>query len=1030
MDRPGGVLRSLHPRRTVPPMIRIASPSRLLVASLACAVLSVFLPGCDNPACVFGGTCAPTAGPGGGGIGSEAATIPSEGEELLAAAPVLRKSFPTGTTADPKTPIVLQYSESMGSNALASAFELQATGLGAIPLQAAQLLGDGHLIVLFPLTDLQLGQEYTIQYRQNVKVVDRTGQLVVQPADRVIGTFSTAAAAPAAPSVLTTWPEDAATNKSPTGEIVVVFSRPVDALTVTDPSWVVTAGGVAPANDPVAQPVTLSGLVTDTRAFRWRSVNSSSAPVSLGTDVEVQLELSPAGQLIKDTSGNALPNKKIKYRTLPFSVPTGAAIMSLPSDAIGIQQISGASDLAIQVDFDDAQAGDRLGVYVFGKEPQGTTPVPVQNLRTIALLREVPLVAPFDSFTLTADEIDLVRTASPLAARFTDGSVTFAFYVKRGTTVSPLKLLDVDTTTAGTQSPVLDTVAPTLLGLSTSGSVANVFRSDQRDLVVVGRANETLRAVAVSTSTLGDNETTPGEPARVVGSNASGLFVAAPVRVGVLTAAQMPLTYTVTLYDRALNATTPATGQFTQVGAGANGSPGPFSDVFVEVVNAVTLAPVVGATVYMHENVAGLVSFVASQTTDTNGRATLTPPLIGDAIVTVDATNQGFDLFTFDGPQTDRLSVPLQPNALATAAIDGGVTTADASFNVYQKGVADTRFVTPGETIVATGSCALNPQTSSLNCSYGPTPIRSRVLGAQTAVVVLEPSSPFLYSALTFLKGFALSLPLAPVEAGSTQTNNLATGTSLDAGTLDPEERPIDVPAVVLTTSNFPTLTGTPRVRVEADSPGIPRALTVGRGIAFNDALPANTYAVRAAYPGSCDPIMDVGTDKLGRFVTQGTIEPLLRLRMECVDASGNRGGARPTLPTATSTFVALAPPTPEVVPLVQTLGSDALDVEFADVISDAAGQGGLYRVTVTDGLGAAWTVWAIDPPDSNGPVVSVRLPLIGAGGTLPLLSGDVDVQVSAFAWSTFDALEFLWSDVEREFDLFSHAATVTATPP
>lgn len=1018
--------------RTVPEapstMIRSASVTGLFAAAALAATAALLLPGCDNPACVFSGSCAGVGAGGGGGVGSEPASVPAAGEELLAGLPVLRRSFPTGSGADPKSPIVLVFSESMSSASLNSAFELQATGLGAIPLAVAQVVGDGHLIVLFPASDLAADTEYTVLYRQDVKVVDRAGQAVVQPTDRTIGTFSTGATAPSAPTVLASWPEDGTTNRSATSEFVAVFSRPVDAATVVDASWVVTVGGVAPPNDPLPVALTLQGLVTDTRVYRWRSTGASGAPVSLGTNVDVQLELSPTGQLIRDTGGAALANKKIKYKTLPFSAPTGAAITSIPDDAIGIAQISGPADLAVRVDFADAQAGDRLGVYVFGKEPQSTPPVPIQNLKTIALLREVPLVAPFTSFTLTAEELDLVRTASPLAARFTDTTVNFAFYVKRGAVVSGVTLLDVDPLTTGTQGPVLDTVAPTLLGLSTSGTTAATFRSDQRDLVVVGRANEALRAVAVTTTAFGDNEITPGEPAPVVGSTSGGLFVAAPVPLGVLTAAQMPVTYSVVLYDRALNATTPATGSFTQVGAASNGDPAPFSNVFVEVVNAETLAPVANASVHLHENVAGIVSAVASTTTDSNGRATLTPPLIGEAIVTVDATNQGFDLFTFDGLPTDRLSVPLQPSAQAAAAASGSVTTSDTNFALYTKAVSDTRFGSTADTSVSASSCG--PQSGALACTFGPAAIQARRLGAQSAVVVLDPTSPVLYTALTYLKGFSLSIPLAPVEPGATQTNALATGTSLDSGTLDPEERPIDVPAVVLNSAAYPTLASLPRVRVEANAPGLARSLTVGRGIAFNDLLPPNTYAVRAAYPGSVDPVVDATGDELGRFVEKGTIEPRLRLRMECVDTAGNRGGARPDLPSGAATFTALAPPVLAGVPFDAQVGSDAIDLLFANVITDASGQEGLYRVTVTDALGTAWTVWALDPPDASGATVRVRLPLIGAGGTLPLVSGDVDVQVSAYAWTGLDPEALLWSDVEREFQSFAHTAVTTATPP
>jgi hypothetical protein len=287
-----------------------------------------------------------------------------------------------------------------------------------------------------------------------------------------------------------------------------------------------------------------------------------------------------------------------------------------------------------------------------------------------------------------------------------------------------------------------------------------------------------------------------------------------------------------------------------------------------------------------------------------------------------------------------------------------------------------------------------------------------------------------LYSALTFLKAFQLELPVAPVEPGLTSQVVLATGASLDSGTIDPEERPVDVSPVALATASYPTLSGTPRVRVEATAPGIGHAVTVGRGIGFNDMLPPNTYGIRAAYPGSCDGIQDIPTDQLGRFVKSGTIDADLLLRAEVVDTLGNRGGVRPRLSVASGTQTPPAPPTPDVIPFVNNTGGVAVDFRFADTLLDGAGQPGIHRAVFTDGAGTSWTVWRLDQPDAAGPLAVMHLPKVGPGNTLPLASGAWGIRVSSFSWPTFDSQLFLWSDVEREFDHFAHATAVTATPP
>jgi hypothetical protein len=67
----------------------------------------------------------------------------------------------------------------------------------------------------------------------------------------------------------------------------------------------------------------------------------------------------------------------------------------------------------------------------------------------------------------------------------------------------------------------------------------------------------------------------------VAGSHASGLFVAAAVPLGLLTDADLPVSYSLTVYDVALNASNIASGDFTQLGQAASGLPAPFADVTV-----------------------------------------------------------------------------------------------------------------------------------------------------------------------------------------------------------------------------------------------------------------------------------------------------------------------------------------------------------------------------------------------------------------------------------------------------------------
>ncbi len=977
------------------------------------------LSGCDNPACVFGGDCSP--GASGGAVGTLAASVPENGQILRTNVPRIERFAPLGDEVDPKSPIVVVFSESISPATLSFAFELRQVQFGALPLQASALVGDGRVLVMFPLTDLMLGATYEVAFRDNVEVGDRTGQAIVQPSDRVIGSFTVAATVPTLPSVVLTYPGEAEVGLPATTEIVVAFSRPIDATTVDDASFEVEVGGVAPPFDPPPQPITIGGLATDTRVFRWRSIDDEGLRASLGTDVQVTLQLSPTTARIEDVDGNQLPLQTTSFHTLPFSAPLAATITSFPADAIGIDALTGPANLAIQVDLEDAVAGDELGVYIFGIEP-GTQP----EGRLVALFRTVTIVDPPGSFTFTAAELNLALSTSPLAGRVRDGTISMAFRVKRGELESPVRMIDVDPLIAGAQGPFLDTVAPVLIGMGASGTAVGAFASDLRDVVLVGKASEALRGAFVMTP-LGDNEFDPGNVPTVVGSDAeTGIFMTAPVAVGVLADVDEPLTYSMTIYDRALNSGGTAAGTFVQRGAAASGGPRPFAQVAVEVFDANTLAPVVGAQVLAHEDDLGSLFVLGSFLTDVNGRALVDPALVGRTVVTVVQT--GYDLFTFDGVPTDQVSIPLRPSAQAATTIGGTVTSVDPNVNAFQRRVADTRFPQPGETLFTVSTCSPDTNNQQFVCNFGPAPIRPREVGAITGMAVLAPASLASWAAPTFLHDFGLRLPLADVVAVA-QTTRVSLDRLNEPGVTDEELLALDVTPHGLTTSAWPNLDGVPRIRVEGLVPGLRGPLTVGQGVAFAAGPPAS-YIVRAAYPGVADPFEDSPRDLLGRLVTDGTLQADLFLRAEVVADDGARGIDRPRL-SATDNL--LTPPDPPVfgaVPLAVNPAGAAYDVAFVDVLPDSSGQAGLHRVTLTDVAGRRWTVWRLDDPDASGPETIAHLPLASVGAPFPLAAGTVSGTISSWSWTSLDPSLFLWTDVEREFELAAHSAVATLTVP
>lgn len=1000
-------------------------PARRLLhaVSWALALTAVLgsLSGCGNPSCVFGGNC----DGGSGGIGSNPATIPSDGSWIDPAAPRVLSFFPSGNNVDPQTPVVIVFSETMSISNLNAAFELSIEVAGgnpqALPFGAAALVGDGRVLVLFPATGLLASRGYSVRFRDGVPFQDLTGQTVAIPANRLLGTFSTGATPPALPTLVLAYPPDGSTGQSPTGEIVAIFSRKLDAATVDAASFDVEVDGNPPAFDPDPLPLSIAGgVVTDTRVFRWRSLDLQSEPAPLPNNGQVSVTLSPTAARIEDEAGNELATSQFDFRLAAFQPPSAAALTSNPTDAIGIDQLGGPANLALEVTAPDAQSGDHLLVTIFGTKRQ-TEPEPP----LIALQRDIALPSPFTTVTLTAAELDLALSTSPVRGRFADGELGFAFQLKRGTTVSTLKMLDLDPDTDGTQSPVLDTVAPTLTGLGPNGTSTSSYVSDLRDLTIVGVASESLRAVLVDT-TAGDNDVNGDGVPPVAGSDESGAFVARPITFGVDAA---PQTYSVTIFDRALNSGGTAVGTFRQIGATGPGValPGP-ATIAVHVFDETTLLPIANASVFTHTNFAGVVTALANGTTAVDGTIDIDAATSGETIVTVVAT--GYDVFTVDGAPTDTLGIPLRPVGLEPGGA-GGIVASPVSLNTFRRDFADSRTSDASDRLSAVQNCTFDQTESRNECPFGPVDITARELGAQSAFAVIVPANVALFSALGFLQGFQLRLPAPVVAPNVDDAAELVVDTLLSAPTTTLEERAIEGPPVVLSNVNYPSLVvGRSRVVVEARAAGVRGTAVVGEGVAF-DIGTAPNFAVRSAFPGAVDGTVDAVGDELGRFVESGAIDADLLLRCEWSATTGARGGRRPRFSTNPTV---LTPPEPPLLdattPIDVNLGLDALDLTFSDVLPDSIAQPGLYRVVLRNSAGRRWTIWLRDLDDASGPDVIAHLPLVGAGGTTPLGNGQLQCRISAFAWPALDFAEMLWTDVAREFDHYAHSVEAPVTPP
>jgi len=999
------------------------SSSRQAGAWLLLFAAAQLFQSCDNPACIFGpaGCQEGSGGTGGGDLGSELlADPPQDGELLSPDRPDITAFFP-GNDAHPETPIVLIFSESMAPAGIESAFELVQTSmdpgipdLPGVPL-VGTLAGEGRVAILTPIVLLN-GMTYRVELADGAKLLDRTGQALDLGFSSAVGTFTVAETPSTTPELLTMWPQDGSTDQSTMPELLAIFDREMDVGSVLNPgAFSVTVNGSPPANNPSATVLTVAQIfgtvLTIPQVFTWRSFESDGEPALLGENSIVALDL--AGS-IESEQGESYPGSSTSFGTAAVNPPAAIAITSTPTDAFGVSHINGTIPIEVTVTLEGpASSGDFLTLYIYGNsEDEGGLSL---------LSREVAVADGATEVVLGEPLLDIVDDSA--SARFADGSLYIAASLRRGDVRSPVRLLDTDPTEAGDQPAVLDTVAPTLVGLGADGSQTTEYVSTTAGVRVIGLADEELAAVEVSLI-LDGVLSTNGELAPVAGANSQGGFVAAPLDLGIVDPLTLPGALTVTIYDRAMNPAVPLDLSWRQVGASGPGAALPGGgDISVRVFDAATDQPVEGAIVFSHA-ASALDAFLNGGVTDAAG-ATLVPSAAADdTVVTVDAV--GYDLFTFHGVPTTRLDVPLQPSApqpgrIFYTAVSDVSALADPSVAVR---VADDRLL-PGPTHDPL-SCADSP--FGVLCGFPSADITAGRFGTPTLLATVD-QDPLDFTPESFLKVAQFDfLTEAAQPDGKVSLNYDVTGFLSDVG-VDPEERPLWAPGAILDTSLLIALdtsdlvNGEPSVLIEGAVSSLGTTATVGAGIA-DDPFGTSIWALQGAFAGAADGVSDDPEDQLGRWVSEGLIEADLFMRVDLEDNLGNATGRRVSFSSLSGAPLFTAPDVPVLLSPAFATGGSAFEVEFADTLDDT--QDGLFRVRLTDIAGRSWEVWHLNEPGS-GTSITANLPAIALSGGQPLADGPLEVVVSlrGAAVADFDPSAFLWAELSASAD--SRARTAVA---
>jgi hypothetical protein len=975
----------------------------------------------DNVGCVFTGGCDDPDG----ALSSNAALQPVDGEWLATVAPEVEAFFPSGTGHAGTTPMVLVFSETMQLVSLMGAFEVVREG-STQPIRVAEaLVSDGRVLVLLPasMDPLDPGT-YVVQLAEEAEPVDLTGQeLGLDPGEEV-GRFTVVASPIDEPRLVTTFPEDDAEDQGESLELVVVFDRPIDAATVTPSSFDVRVNGAQPVPDPPAAPLRV-GTLQDTRVFLYQRLDPDGLPLPFGRDAEVEIRFSPAGNKITDDDEDdpsELDALTVSFQTLAFAPPLEASLLSDPFDAIGLANLTvgDPEELMVEVELDMAQPNDVLDLYLFGTERSDEADPPL-----IAVLASKRLTGLGDiqSATFTRAEVPIQRSNAPSDVRFRDGSLTFAFVLRRGQVSTPVRVLDIDDDPETILDPELDITAP-ILGAWIGSDDTDTFRSDLRDLGLAGVADERVRGVEVSTQ-FGTN----GPLAPVVGADDSGLFLAAPVALGRLDGGTT--TFSAVLRDRAQNPTGAVDGDYRQLGGLGPQPYAPGLDIEVEVFAADTLAPLAGASVLVHSDLGTGQDFpfFGAGVTGPDGRAvvaTAPGPSVA-AIVTV--VLAGRDLFTLHGVPVTRLSVPLASSGVQEAAALGRVVTTDSgalAIAGLDRLFDDSRQALELPLAFQGGGCGIEQEV--FGCDYGEAPQRADRLGARSFFAGDFSSAP---DSTEFLQAFALLLPLDPADAGDPQEAELDLEGLLPTDVADPESARVTPPFQV----RLPPASGlVPPLADESEFPGPLRAgletLVPGLGgsIAVGPALSiptgADLWTVRGAYPGAITAAGSLGG--------MGSVETDPFVRVEVVDTQGNASGVRVRLSSldAAGTTERITLAVPVLLEPLQgaSTGGQAFDLSLGHAIGDERTEGGVYRVVLEDAAGRRWILWRFD--GAGAADVQLRAVDVGDAGVVGLADGDLTATTAAFAWQGFSPTDFLWSDIEREFELHARSLAVVFQKP
>jgi Big-like domain-containing protein len=448
-----------------------------LALALTTIATAIFLPACWNAGGLgplFGGHNG-SSGSGGFNPGTGGGVLLKDlfvGARLQLAAPSVQITAPANGAKDvsTKTPIAVQFSESMLATLLRNGVQLFAQGSSQSTPASISFFNGDSIVALVPTADLLPATQYQISVAGSL--TDLQGEQVPignsKGSDLRFSFTTIAATGDPAFEVIYSSPAQEERNVPRGTEAVLEFSEPFNAS--------VGPGGI---NAPGAVTVKVNGTTlvvgTDYQVISFPSANpraidihfTVSAPADAVVDVIIDKSVQNADGRKTLKGGNGFT---VSYTTQDAAIPTKISFPSSP--------VVQGKDGAVAAGTLHAFPAD-VDLTADGITPDTTTIIYFDPKALNALIFSAGGANP------THFTSDLQPQSTPALA---DGDVLVGSYIERRSFRSEVSVVE---------TIVKDTIGPRLLALGPPGLATNVLLTQVNDPVIHGRMSEPCAGVAI-----------------------------------------------------------------------------------------------------------------------------------------------------------------------------------------------------------------------------------------------------------------------------------------------------------------------------------------------------------------------------------------------------------------------------------------------------------------------------------------------------------------------------------------------------